>query len=403
LEARVLELARRLGLHGVQVSVTPTLVGLSVGPLPQQRTYTLRVRPASVDLGTIARLDELVADVLDGAFESDAALAALQAIDAKPLNRPWPIVLGAYSLAGAALTPVVGGGWREVGAAAVVGMAAGAVALPATRVTRAGPIVAPLAATVASFCAMALNQLGLEASPDVVTLAALVTFLPGMTLTVGVQELATEQLQSGVANTANALVQLLGLVFGVEIGRSIALNWFGPIQQVPPHAGLGATQVLAAAAAGVAFTVSLRARSRDALVMCSATVLALLSNQAGKALLGHQAGVLGAAFAVGIAGGLVGFFLRRSPLVFIVPGVLMLAPGSVGFKSALQLLTGGTVTGVTTAFDTFVTAISIAYGLMIATLVLPSRFAQIRPRGRPQDVPHGGSPQQHDGPPPSPP
>jgi uncharacterized membrane protein YjjB (DUF3815 family) len=83
--------------------------------------------------------------------------------------------------------------------------------------------------------------------------------------------------------------------------------------------------------------------------------------------------------------------------VFIVPGVLMLAPGSVGFKSALQLLTGGTVTGITTAFDTFVTAISIAYGLMIATLVLPSRFAQIRPRGRPRDVPHG----PHEGPPPS--
>ena len=63
--------------------------------------------------------------------------------------------------------------------------------------------------------------------------------------------------------------------------------------------------------------------------------------------------------------------MRRSPLVFIVPGVLMLVPGSAGFNSALQLLSNQTVSGVTAAFDTFVTAMSIAYGLMVSTLILP--------------------------------
>jgi uncharacterized membrane protein YjjB (DUF3815 family) len=76
--------------------------------------------------------------------------------------------------------------------------------------------------------------------------------------------------------------------------------------------------------------------------------------------------VLVAAFTIGIAGGLAGCLLRRSPLVFIVPAVLMLVPGSAGFNSVLQLLT-----------NQFVTAISIAYGLMISTIVLPRRFTQI--------------------------
>ena len=77
-------------------------------------------------------------------------------------------------------------------------------------------MLAPLAAVGASFSAAALvAAAGSRRSPDVVTLAALVTLLPGMALTIGVRELATEHLQSGVANTAMALVQLLGLVFGV--------------------------------------------------------------------------------------------------------------------------------------------------------------------------------------------
>ena len=103
-----------------------------------------------------------------------------------------------------------------------------------------------------------LAQLGLDATPDLVTLAALVTFLPGMTLTIGMRELATEHLQSGVANTASALVQLLGLVFGVEIGRSIAVNWFGAVDQVAPDATFSGWQLLAAVAAGLAFTLTLR-------------------------------------------------------------------------------------------------------------------------------------------------
>jgi uncharacterized membrane protein YjjP (DUF1212 family) len=144
-----------------------------------------------------------------------------------------------------------------------------------------------------------------------------------MTLTIGMRELATEHLQSGVANTASALVQLLGLVFGVEIGRSIAVNWLGPVGQVAPEPRFSGWQLLVAIAAGLAFTLTLRA------------------------------------------------------LVFIVPGVLMLVPGSAGYNSVLQLVTDQTISGITAGFDTFVTAISIAYGLMVSTVVLPRRSTRI--------------------------
>ena len=85
------------------------------------------------------------------------------------------------------------------------------------------------------------------------------------------------------------------------------------------------------------------------------------------------------ALTVGVVGGVLGHVRRRSPLVFIVPGVLMLVPGSAGLNSAMQLLSNNTVSGITTAFDTLVTAILIAYGLMIATVILPRRISEFRP------------------------
>jgi len=377
LEERLTALADALGLEAAQVSSTPTIVEISLGALPRQRSYALRVRPTFVDLDAIARLDELVHGVLDGRIAADAATERVTEIRDRPLRRRWFVEIPAYALAGAAVTPVLGGGWRDVAAGAIVGSLVGLVALSTERAVRAEPMVAPLAAVVASFSAAALAQFGLQSSTDIVTLGALVTFLPGMALTIGVRELATQHLQSGVANTANALVQLLGLVVGVAVGRSIATSWFGIPRQGVPDTSFSATYVLAALAAGLAFTVTLRAQSRAAPIMCSATVLAILVYAAGKELLGPPAGVFVAALAIGVYGGLVGALLRRSPLVFIVPGVLMLVPGSAGFNSVLQLLTGQTVSGIDAGFNTFVTAMAIAYGLMVSAVVLPRRFTEL--------------------------
>lgn len=374
LEERVRELAGAVGLPEVEISSTPTLIELSVA----RRTHALRVRPTTVDLDQLASLDDVSENVFEGRLSTEEARTALVDVETRRLERPWPILLGGYALAGAALTPVLGGGWREGLAGAVVGLLVGALAVPAKRRERTEPMVAPLAAVVASFGAAALAELGLAAAPNVVTLAALVTFLPGMALTIGMRELATDHLQSGVANTARALVQLLGLVVGVGVGRSIAEEWFGQAPDVLPDPTFSSVNLLAAVAAGLAFTVTLRARFRDAWAMCAATVLALSAREVGEAAFGAQAAVFVAALAVGVAGGLVGGRLHRSPLVFIVPGVLMLVPGSAGFNSALQLLANQTVTGIAAAFDTFVTAMSIAYGLMVSTLVLPRRMTGAR-------------------------
>jgi uncharacterized membrane protein YjjP (DUF1212 family) len=121
LEERLLTLAGALGVRGTQVSATPTLVELSVGSLPGQRSYTIRVRPPTVDLDRIAKLDGLVLDVLRGELSAAAALARLAEIEAHPLARPWFVRLAAYGLAGGALAPVLGGGWQEILAGFIVG------------------------------------------------------------------------------------------------------------------------------------------------------------------------------------------------------------------------------------------------------------------------------------------
>ena len=183
---RVLALAHAVDLEDAQISVTPTVIDVTVGQLRSQRSQALRVRPSTVDLDRIAQLDDLVQDVLEGRLDADAALTSLETLRDQPA-RPWPMLLAAYALAGAALTPVLGGGWREAVTAAFVGLIVGAVAIATRRVVRAEPITAPMPRSV-RLLGHRSQRSDSTLHPDLVTLAALVTFLPrDDTLTIGME------------------------------------------------------------------------------------------------------------------------------------------------------------------------------------------------------------------------
>jgi uncharacterized membrane protein YjjP (DUF1212 family) len=370
LERRVEELGDALGRE-VAVSATPTLVEIALGAFPRQRTSTLRVAPQPVDLDLVGRLDELAARVRSRSIDTETALEELDAV--RPLRRPWPLVVGAYGLAGLAVTPALGGGWHEALAAAAAGVLVGAVSLLGRRGPNTQAILAPVAAIVAAVAGALLAWVGFELAVEIATLGALIAVLPGMTLTIGMRELATNHLQSGLANSAIAVVQLVGLVFGVAVGTSVAAAWFGVAPRVAPETFGLEVRLLAAAVAGVAFTVTLNAQRRDTVWACAATVLAIAADAAATPLVGDKAAVFVAALSVGLAGNALALLGHRSALVFVVPGILMLVPGSLGFESATRLLADDTVAGIAAAFDTLVAALSIVYGLLVSAFLLPDR------------------------------
>jgi uncharacterized membrane protein YjjB (DUF3815 family) len=179
------------------------------------------------------------------------------------------------------------------------------------------------------------------------------------------------------------MVQFVGLVFGVAVGASLASSWLGAPPVSTPDPFPDYVNIAAAALVGLAFVVTLRAPARDAVWMCSAAMLATVANLVATDVLGDDiAGVFAAALVVGLVGHAVAHQYRRSALAFIVPGLLMLVPGAIGFESASSLLAGRTVSGVDAAFDTFVIMLAISYGLLISTLVLPDQPATPRHAGR---------------------
>lgn len=371
LEPRIVAMAGALGLGPAQVSATPTVVNVALGPASRQQVFMLRVQPRPVDLHAINQLDEIASNASDGSLEYLQSLRELEELVRNPFRRPTWLRVGAPGLIGAALVPALGGGWRESLGAALVGLSVGFLINVFLRNDRFTALVVPLGAFCASFIATALVATGIPISAANVTLAGLVVLLPGMPLVIGVRELATGHLQAGIANAAHALVHLVGLGFGVTAGRTLAASWFGTVSVSMPIPYPRGFEIPAAAVAGLAFVVTLRAPGRDAIWTCLAAMLATAAKLVTFRYLGGMAGAFVAAMVVGLAGNAVARRTLRSPLTFVVPGLLMLIPGSIGFESAARLLAGQTVSGIDRAYDTFVTLLAIAYGLVASTLLLP--------------------------------
>jgi uncharacterized membrane protein YjjB (DUF3815 family) len=214
----------------------------------------------------------------------------------------------------------------------------------------------------------------------IATLAGLIVLLPGLLLTTAITELATRHLASGTLRMSSAFMTLLGIVFGVALGTRLGTMIFGaPLNAVPASLPAWAP-IVAIVLAAASSVVILRADPSDALWIVAAGLLGVLAGRFGAARLGQELGMFVAAFGVAMASVAYERLRSRPAPVVLVPGILLLVPGSIGYLSMSSLMERNTVAGIDTAFTMVLTAVSLVAGLLIASIVAPAPRLSTTPR-----------------------
>ncbi|MEC7948643.1 MAG: threonine/serine exporter family protein [Myxococcota bacterium] len=360
-----------LGLEG-QFFCVPTGIIASFGVPGSQRGGIVRVQPGGINLARMVRLDALVTAVVRGLLPPDRAAEGLRSILAAPsAYGPLALVLAEAVAAGTA-APFFGGGLREGMAAAFIGAVMATLGMALDR-RRASHLFAPIGATLAAAMAALAPLVTGPLRVDVVTVSGLLVLLPGLTLTTAVAEVATRNLVSGTARLTVALLTLLELGFGVALGSQAgALIPTAALEPLTPALGVECAALLASAAA---FVILFQTRLQDAHLVVAGVVVAYGGARVGAAMMGPELGAFLGALLVGLASSIVSRVCDRPAQVALVPGVLMLVPGSVGFSSVRGMLRAETLQAVDAAFHTGIIAISIVVGLLAAPALLPPRRA----------------------------
>ncbi len=342
------------------------------------RTVLLRTHDSAIDLHTLSLLDETLLDVTRGRRSAAQGLAEIRLITANPLRFPWYMRVLASGMGAAAFSVFLGGGVHELTAAIPVGVAVGALSVLARRTERLARLVELLAGFLAAVLTLALGHVLPHFHLTTVVLAGLTLLLPGLSITLGVSELAARHLVSGSARLADATVSLVSLGLGVAIGHAIfaKLGWVppaGPGREIP---GQWLT-VLAVVASSAALLVVTNSRPRDFWVVLCAVVVAVYGARLGAWLLGPTVGVVVASLLLGLGSNLSARLTSRPAALPLVPGLAALVPGALGFRGISAFLRNA-AGSVEILAAVLVIAAGLVVGLLVADATLPARHEPFR-------------------------
>lgn len=373
LEEGLARVARALGLSAQFLS-TPTAMHVAIGQGADQRVFLRRTTTERFDLDTLTQLDAVVDGVAAGWMTVREATARLRS-SRKHRPRYGPAAMRWASAAASATASVfLGGDGPELLTSALLGWGVGRISQWTALLPRARTVHEPLVALVVSAVVTMLASAWPGLSAAVVLVSALIMLVPGLTLTTAMTELAAGHLVSGTARLAGAMTVMLTMLFGAALGR-----WLGgvvPIEPVLSSAGPSlpsGSWVAAIAAATVAFTVLLGARSRDAGWIAVACGLSYGAARLGAGVLGPELGAFVGAASVAGAANLFARARRRPAALLRLPGLLLLVPGSLGFRSLDSLMLADTVAGTDGMFRAAMIAVALATGTFVADLLVPSR------------------------------
>ena len=377
-------LARRQGLEA-QFFSTPTSLFAAFGSGVEQRTHLLRFEPGGIDLGRMGDLDALLEEAARPGTDAALVRERLDAVRTAPIRfGPW-LSAAAFGVASAAAAVFFRGSPADALVAGVLAVGVGGLHRLLAGSVERRRLFEPLAAALSALGALVAAHLVPGVAPWTATLAGVIVLVPGLSLTVGLGEIARSHWVAGAGRLAGAAATFMLLGLGLALGGR-AGHWLlgaGLAERPPTHAdslslasfgpAAAAAELVALLLAPLAFAVLFRVRRRDLPFVLLGGVLSYLAARTGARAAGPEWGAFLGAAALGLLGNLFALGLRRPAQVVLVPGLLLLVPGSFGVHSVRAFLAEDALAGLQEAFRMMAIGGALVGGLFLAQALIPPR------------------------------
>lgn len=383
LEGAIERVARRLELE-VSIWSNPTGIMISFNDPMQGEPFTvtrvMRLEPGSIHLGRLASADAIAEQVMEGTLDIQSGLARLSLLDIAPsafFNRIQVASFGIASAMVVSLFPRTG--WFDFATSAVLGMLIGMLTLSWQHRARLSNAVEAVAAFLATLFVSYIASHWAPLSVQPVIISALIILMPGLMLTNAVNELAHQQLASGSARFAGAMTILMKLTFGAILAVQVVeyIGWQNLSNSQASALPLWMPWVMLLPGA-VALALLFQTRWRDVPVVVASVLFGfgIMKLCAQIPALNDAAvptGVFLAAFAVtAVANGFARLFNRPGALIR-VPGIILLVPGSLGFRTINVALAQDVMTSLDLAISLIAALTALVAGILFGNLLISSR------------------------------
>ncbi len=337
---------------------------------PYRLTY--RLSETSFNLTKLSNLGALVSDLEAGNISVDQGVARLKQIDSLPVPYKNSTVALAYSLCGAGFAVLLSAVWFDIFLAALLSLVVFAIILYAGRSQWLANRINFTTAFVASILANLMALLFLGSNPFTVALCAVIVLIPGLALTLGVAELASKSIISGMSRLVDGVSITLVLVIGSALGSSIVNTlWTVPAPAPQPDYSLGLI-FLSVILLMLGLSLIFQVRRQDLGWVVLAGVIAYAGVLLGGQFGDWQGSFIGA-LGLGLYTGLLSLRRHIPSSVVMLPGIMILVPGVAAYFGVNTLQTTSIYSALPAVWGVMVQIVAILGGLYVAASIMPRK------------------------------
>jgi uncharacterized membrane protein YjjP (DUF1212 family) len=363
-----------VGIKGQIVSL-PTAIFTTFSDEETEVTKVERVVPMGVNLGKLSLVDSVARSVISSKLSYEEGSQALDDILASPdPYGPFMRVL-CFILSAAGFMVLFGGSWVDLLVSIFVGTVIGLISLlqPAHGIGLIAQMFEAIVAIIASFMAYFFAKLFPQLNVGVVILSSLIIFMPGLFITIAIAEIATQNLTSGTSRLMGGIMILLKLTFGVFIGAKISSSFHLPpisfeFANIPDWFIFITLPVTA-----LMSTVIFKATKSDWIWVMIAGIYGYGAAKLSTHFFGPEMGILLGGFFVGAISNIFARLKDRPSSLFQFPGIILLVPGSMGYRSFSFLFDKDIIGGLGTAFGMITLAMALVVGIFLGNILIKPR------------------------------
>ncbi len=375
LEDNLLSIAKFLDIRASFI-ITPTALTfiLSDDEDDQQYNHLVRVTPGEIDLGSLARIDELVDELISGERTLTEAIERLTEVNNKPAPYGVFLTFLAFGASSGAFAMLMHTSWNDVFWATLLGFVTFTFVAWAERSRRVTELLEPISALTASILASAISLFDPSINIPMVILSTIIVFIPGLSLTVGLSELAARHLMSGTARIMDGVMVLFKLYFGAVLGMALGKLMWGEATFISPEAMPVWTSWLAVTSLSICLIILFKARIKDAPWGILSGYIAFGVSVWASNYLGVALGAFVGAFALGLYSNLFSRVMNLPSSIVRLLGLVVLVPGSKVYIGLNSLVSGQHMLDVADlGSQTFLIFMSLVAGIIFSNVALPHR------------------------------
>ena len=373
-EAHLQNVANFLGVKASFIITPTSLTFVLIDDEHREHNYIVRVKPGDLDLGSLARTDELVEELSSGQRTLAEATERIEEIYSKPNPYGKTITFFAFGASSAAFAMLMHTSWNDVFWSGLLGLVVVLFVFWSERSERVSESLEPLSALVCALIASAVTNYDHHINMPLVILSAIIVFIPGLSLTLGLSELAARHLVSGTARIMDAVMVLFKLYFGAVLGIAIGGLIWGTGDFVQPEAMPNWTSWVAVTILSMTLVIMFQVRKKDAPWGIISGYIAYGATLWATPYLGYALGAFAGAFALGVYSNLFSRVMNLPSSIVMLLGLVVLVPGSKVYIGLNSAVSGQNMLSTSnTASQTFLIFMSLVAGLIFANVAVRSR------------------------------